>query len=136
MFLYNSTDINSIISSAFLSNCTNILLLSLFNAWCDILCRDSVKAWLDISAFPKRYMFSAANAWIETNPRASELINFSKSWFVEIVLSVFIKYGISGFGTTIKSWEPGNLPCCWKNSQKVSMILWSENSFALPKLIK
>ena len=81
-------------------------------------------------------MFSAANAWIETNPSASELLKFSKSWFVEIILSVFIKYVIAGLGTTIISREPGNLPCCWKNSQKVSMILWSENSFALPKLIK
>ena len=136
LFLSNNTDINSIISSAVLSNCINILSLSLFNAWCDILCKNSVKACLDISAFPPRYMFSVANAWIETNPRASELLNFSKSWFVEIILSVFIKYGISGLGTTIKYWEPGNLPCCWKNSQKVSLILWSENSFVLPKLIK
>ena len=109
LFLSNNTDINSIISSP---RC------------------------LGISVFPPRYMFSAANAWIETNPRASELLNFSKSWFLEIILSVFIKYGVSGLETTTKSWEPRNLPCCWKNSQKVSMILWSENSFVLPKLIK
>ena len=133
LFLYNNTDINSIISSAVLSNCINILLLSLFNAWYEILCK---KACLGISVFPPRYMFSAANAWIETNPRASELLNFSKSWFLEIILSVFIKYDVSGLETTTKSWEPGNLPCCWKNSQKVSMILWSENVFVLPKLIK
>ena len=66
-------------------------------------------ACLDISAFSLRYKFSAA--WIETNPRASELLNFSKSWFVEIILSFFIKYGISGLATTNKSWEPGNLAC-------------------------
>ena len=109
LFLSNSTDINSIISSAVLSNCVNALSLSLFNDWCDILCKNAVKACLDISAFPPRYMFTAANTLIETNPRASEVLNFSKSWFVKIILSVFIKYGISGFGTTIKSWEPGNL---------------------------
>ena len=133
LFLSNNTDINSIISSAVLSNCINILLLSLFNAWYKILCK---KACLGISVFPPRYMFSAANAWIETNPCASELLNFSKSWFVEINLSVFVKHGISCLGATIKSWEPGNLPCCWKISQKVFMILWSENSFVSPKLIK
>ena len=139
LFPSSNTNINSIISSPVLWNWINILLLSLFNAWCDILCKNSVKASdkdSDISAFSPRYMFSATNTWIESNPRASELQNFSKSWFVEIILSVFIKYGISGLETTIKSWEPGNLRCCWKNSPKVSMILWSENSFVLPKLIK
>ena len=115
LFLSNNTDFNSIISSAFLSNCINILSLSLFNAWCDILFKNTIKACLDISAFPSRYMFCSANAWIETNPRASDLLKFLKSRFAEIILSVFIKYGISGLGTTIKSSEPGNLPYCWKN---------------------
>ena len=136
LFLSNNTDINSIISSAILSNYINILSLSLFNVWCEILCKNSVKVCLDISAFPPRYMFSAANAWIETNPRTSELLNFSKSWIVEIILSVFIKYGISGLGTTIKYWEDENLPWCWKHSQIVSMILWSKNLSVSPKLIK
>ena len=75
LFLSNNADINSIISSVVLSDCINILSMSLFNA----LCKNSVKAYLDISAFRTRYMFSAANAWNETNPRASELLNLSKS---------------------------------------------------------
>ena len=115
LLLSKNTDINSIISSTVLSNCINILSLSWFNAWYDILCKNPVMACLDISAFSPIYMFSAANPWIETNPRAPELLNFSKSCFAEIILSVFIKYGISGLGTTIKSSEPGNLPYCWKN---------------------
>ena len=136
LFQSNNTDVNSIISSVVLSSCINILSLSLFNAWCDILGKNSAKASLDVSAFPPRYMFSAANAWIETNPCTSELLNFSKSWIVEIILSVFIKYGISGLGTTIKYWEPGNLPWCWKDSEIVPMIFCSKNSPVSPKLIK
>ena len=105
LFLSRITKNNSIISSTVLSNCINTLSLSLFSTWCDMLCKNSVKACLDISALLPKYIFSAANALIETNPHTFALLNFSWNWFAEIFVSfykiwyfwyfwlVFIKYG-------------------------------------------
>ena len=59
---------------------------------------------------PPRYIFKAAGAFIETKPGASELENFLNKSFVESISFVLKKCGISGFGSIIRSYDPGNLP--------------------------
>ena len=58
----------------------------------------------------QRYIPKAASAFIETKPRASELENFLNQSFVQSILFALKKFGISGFGSIIRSCIPGNLP--------------------------
>ena len=62
VFLSRSINIGSIIKSAVLSNCINIMSLSLFKTSCDMLCQNSAKACLDVSSLPPRFIFKAAIA--------------------------------------------------------------------------
>ena len=62
VFLSRSINISSIIKSTVLSDCINIKSLSSFKAWCDMLCKNSAKACLDVSSLPPKYIFKAAIA--------------------------------------------------------------------------
>ena len=84
-------------------------------------------AFFETVLIPRRYIFKAASAFIETKPRASELENFLNKSFVESISFVLKKFGISGFGSIIRSCVPENLSSFRTKLIKISNALESIN---------